>query len=121
MPPPTSYAISSGLLKSFIENSIQNILESEMERLKREERELLAILEADFIGLIRDSSDDEMNPSTYQYIFMLSIYAPYLMIQRRLSQIAPRWVGEVIDDGGPSESEEEEESKAKEEVWDLLG
>ena len=71
MPPPASYAILLGLPESFIENSIEDILESEMERLEREERELLAILEVDFVDLIRDSSDDEMDPSIYQYLSCL--------------------------------------------------
>ena len=42
------------------------------------------------------------------------------MIQRRLSQIAVKRVGEVINDGGPYEFEEEEKSKAKKEVWDTM-
>ena len=49
MPPPTSYTISLGLPESFMENSIQDILESEIEKIKREERELLEILEAEFV------------------------------------------------------------------------
>ena len=68
MSSPAIYIISSGLPESFIENYIQDIPENDMEKLEREERELLAILEADFIGLIYDSSDDKMDPSTYQYI-----------------------------------------------------
>ena len=73
MSPLASYTISSGLPESFIENSIQDILESEIERLERDERELLIILEVDFIGLTRDSSDDKMDPSTYQYILVSPI------------------------------------------------
>ena len=53
MPPPASYAISLELPKSFVENSIQDFLENETMKLKREERELLAILEADFVGVIK--------------------------------------------------------------------
>ena len=76
----------------------------------------MAILEADFIGLIHDSSDNEMDLSTYQYISVSPIWAPYLMMQRRLSHIAARRVSEDINDGGSSEFEEEEEPKAKKEV-----
>ena len=54
MPLPVTYTISSGLPESFVKNSIQNILENDTKKLKREEREPLAILEADFVGLIRD-------------------------------------------------------------------
>ena len=39
----------------------------------------------------------------------------------RLSQIAARRVGEIIDDGGPSEYKEEEKLEAKKEDWDLFG
>ena len=56
MPLLASYAILSRLPESFVENSIQDILESEIEWLKREERELLAILEADLIGIMRQAS-----------------------------------------------------------------
>ena len=87
-----------------------------MERLEREERELLVILEADFVSLIHDSSDDEMDPSTYQYISVSPILVAHLMMQRRVSQISVKRGGEVIDDGRPSESEEEEELEAKKEV-----
>ena len=56
MPPPVSYSISSRLPKSFIENSIQDILESEMERFEREERELLVILKADLVDIVWQES-----------------------------------------------------------------
>ena len=85
MPPLASYATSSGLPESFIQSSIQDIPKSEKEKNEREERELLAILEVDFMSLGYDLNDDEMDSSTYQYISMLPIYAPHLMIQRRLS------------------------------------
>ena len=65
VPPPAAYTISSGLPESFVENSIQDIMENEIEKLEREERELLAILEVDFISIISNSSDDEINPSSY--------------------------------------------------------
>ena len=68
MPPPASYAISLRFPKSFIKNSIQDTLENEREKLKREERELLTILEADFMGLIHNPSGDEINPSIYEYM-----------------------------------------------------
>ena len=113
---PASYAIFSGLLESFVKSSTQDILKSEAKKLEREERELLVILEVDSVSLVYDSSDDEIYPSTYQYISMLHIYAPHMMIRRQLSQIMTRRVGEVIDDSGPSEPEEEEEPKAKKEV-----
>ena len=66
MPPLASYAISLGLLVSFIKNSIQDILGNE--KPEREERELLAILEADFVCLICGLSGDETNPSIYEYV-----------------------------------------------------
>ena len=65
------------------------------------------ILEVDFVGLIYDSSDDEMDPSTYQYISMLFVFTPHMMMQRWLSQ---------IHDSGPYEPEDEKEPKAKKEV-----
>ena len=81
MPPPVAYTISSGLLESLIENTIQDIVENETEMFEREERELLAILEVDFMIIISDSSDDEINSSSYQYISLIP-HAPHLMIQR---------------------------------------
>ena len=66
MPLPATYTISSGLPESFIENSIHDILENEIKKLEREEKELLAIiLEANFTSIISDSSDDEIDPSSY--------------------------------------------------------
>ena len=67
---------------------------------------LLAILEVDFMSIISDSSNGEINPSSYQY-FSLIPHAPHLMMRRQLSQIAMRRIGEVIDDEGPIESEDE--------------
>ena len=80
MPPPISYAISSRLPESFAKNSIQDILESKIEKTEREERELLTVLGVDFVDFIYDSSDDEMDPSIYQYISMVPIWAPHLMM-----------------------------------------
>ena len=51
-----AYAILSRLPEPFIENSIQDVLESEMERLEREERKLLAILEIDLIDIMQQTS-----------------------------------------------------------------
>ena len=79
VPPPTAYTISSGLPESFIENSIQDIPENETEKLERKERELLAILEVEFMSIISDSSDDEIDPSSYQYISLIP-HAPHLMM-----------------------------------------
>ena len=69
----------------------------------------MVILEADFVNLISYSSDDEIDPSTYQYISSLPIFMPHMMMQRRLSEIAIRRVGEVINDNGPYEFEDEKE------------
>ena len=52
---------------------------------------------------------------------MSPIWAPHLIMQRRLSQIAARRANEVIDEGVPSKSEEEQELEAKKEDWDLFG
>ena len=65
---PASYAISSGLLKAFMESSIQDIPKSEIEKLEREEKKLLVALEANLPNLIYDSSGDEMDPSIYTYM-----------------------------------------------------
>ena len=65
MPPPITYTISSGLPEFFVENYIQDISENEAEKLKREERELLAIVEVYFISLISESSNNEIDPSSY--------------------------------------------------------
>ena len=81
MPPPVTYTISLGLLQSFIKNSIQDIPENETKKPEREERELLAILEVDFMSIISDSSDDEIDRSSYQYISLIP-HAPHLMIRR---------------------------------------
>ena len=40
-------------------------MENVTEKLKREERELLAILDVDLMSIISDSSDDEIDPSSY--------------------------------------------------------
>ena len=111
MPPPASYAISSRLPESFLENSIQDIPENDVEKVEREEREQLVKLEADFIGLIYNSRDDKILPT----------YAPHMMMQRQLSQIIAWSIEKVIDDNGAVESKEEGELKEKKEVWDLLG
>ena len=65
--------------------------------------------------IISDSSDDEIYSSSYQYISLIP-HAPHLIIQRQLSQIAMRRIGEVIDDEGPIKSEEEQEFKEKKKV-----
>ena len=65
VPPPAAYTISLGLLESFIENFIQDIPKNETKKIEREERELLAILEVDFMSIINDSNDDEIDPSSY--------------------------------------------------------
>ena len=57
-----------------------------------------------------------MDPSTYQDILVSPIWAPHMMMQRRLSQIVARRAGKVIDDGRTFKFEEEEEPEAKKEV-----
>ena len=76
---------------------------------------LLAILEVDFMSIINDSSDDEIDPSSYQYISLIP-HAAYLIMWRQLSQIAMRRIGEVIDDEGLIKFEDQQEFKEKKEV-----
>ena len=86
MPPPTINTILSGLLETFTEELIQPIQETPEEQEARAEKEFLMISEDELSELIfyyYDSSEDEWDPSTFEYIPIPLAFTPYSMIQRR--------------------------------------
>ena len=69
-----------------------------------------------------NSSKDEWDPSTFEYISMLQAFTFHSLIQRRARDIAFTIDGEVINCSYPHETEESLKiEQSKPEVWDLLG
>ena len=91
MPPPTINTISSSISETFVEQSIQPILETSEEQDARTEKEFLMISEDEILSLIldcHDSSEDEQDPATFEYISMPRAFTPHSMMQRRVCDIA---------------------------------
>ena len=83
------------------------------------------ILEDELFNLIidcYDSSEDEQDPSIFEYISMPQAFTPHLIMQRRTSDITFSMDGEVINYSYSYEIDESLKVKQdKLEVWDLLG
>ena len=83
MPPPAINTISSGIPETFVEQSIQPILETSEEQEARTEKEFLMISEDEILSLIldcHDSSEDEQDPATFEYISMPRAFTPHSMM-----------------------------------------
>ena len=62
MPLLVTYTISSEFPKSFVKNSIQDILENDIEKLKKGRKRTTSNTGSRFVGLICDPSGDKMGP-----------------------------------------------------------
>ena len=69
-----------------------------------------------------DSSEDEWDPTIFEYISMLRAFTPHSIMQRRTRDIAFLMDGEVINCSYSYEMDESlRVEQDKLEVWDLLG